>query len=115
MFASKSYESYGGIASRTVRIARDIPKTFDGGALTKSTAISDIPARAGIDIHQFYSLDIKGAPAAALADVYEFEGTRGIGEPTKYTIRFTHSRHDLSRSEFLKRMGAFVIQPPAQD
>ncbi len=115
MFASKSYESYGGIASRTVRIARDIPKTFDGGALTKSTAISDIPARAGIDIHQFYSLDIQGAPAAALADVYEFEGTRGIGEPTKYTIRFTHFRHNLSRSEFLKRMGAFVIQPPAQD
>ncbi|RQS21257.1 type VI secretion system Vgr family protein [Burkholderia sp. Bp8998] len=83
--------------------------------MTKSTAISDTPARAGIDIHQFYSLDIKGAPAAALADVYEFEGTRGIGEPTKYTIRFTHPRHDLSRSEFLKRMGAFVIQPPPRD
>lgn len=83
--------------------------------MTVSTAISDTPARAGIDIHQFYSLDIKGAPAAALADVYEFEGTRGIGEPTKYTIRFTHPRHDLSRSEFLNRMGAFVIQPPPRD
>ncbi|WP_175730726.1 type VI secretion system Vgr family protein [Burkholderia ambifaria] len=83
--------------------------------MTVSTAISDTPARAGIDIHQFYSLDIKGAPAAALADVYEFEGTRGIGEPTKYTICFTHPRHDLSRSEFLNRMGAFVIQPPPQD
>ncbi|WP_346778858.1 type VI secretion system tip protein VgrG [Burkholderia sp. Ac-20344] len=80
-----------------------------------STAISNTSARAGIDIHQFYSLDIKGAAAAALADVYEFDGTRGIGEPTKYTIRFTHPRHDLSRSEFLNRMGAFVIQPPPQD
>ncbi|VWB04700.1 type VI secretion system Vgr family protein [Burkholderia lata] len=83
--------------------------------MTVSTAISDTSARAGIDIHQFYSLDIKGAPAATLADVYEFDGTRGIGEPTKYTIRFTHPRHDLSRSEFLNRMGAFVIQPPPQD
>lgn len=115
IFAAKSYESYGGIGFRTVRIARDIPITFDGGALSTSTAISDTPARAGINIHPFYSLDIKGAPSAALADVYEFEGTRGIGEPTRYTIQFTHPRRDLSRSEFLMRMGAFVIQPPAQD
>ncbi|AOR72131.1 type IV secretion protein Rhs [Burkholderia stabilis] len=83
--------------------------------MTASTAISDTPARAGVNIHQFYSLDLKGAPAAALADIYEFEGTRGIGEPTKYTIQFTHPRHDLSRSEFLNRMGAFVIQPPLRD
>ncbi|WP_244134962.1 type VI secretion system Vgr family protein [Burkholderia sp. BCC0322] len=77
--------------------------------------MSDATARAGVDIHQFYSLDIKGAPAAALADIYEFDGERGIGEPTKYTIRFTHPRHDLSRSEFLNRIGAFVIQPPPRD
>ncbi|WP_175760216.1 type VI secretion system Vgr family protein [Burkholderia anthina] len=83
--------------------------------MTPSTANPDTPARAGVDIHQFYSLDIKGAPAAALADVYEFAGARGIGEPTKYTIRFTHPRHDLSRTDFLKRIGAFVIQPPPRD
>ncbi|WP_175717813.1 type VI secretion system Vgr family protein [Burkholderia anthina] len=83
--------------------------------MTISTASSDPPARAGIDIHPFYSLDIKGVPSAALADVYAFEGTRGIGVPTRYAIRFTHPRHDLSRGEFLKRIGALVIQPPAQD
>jgi type VI secretion system secreted protein VgrG len=80
--------------------------------LTPATAYSDAAARAGINIHQFYSLDLKGTPAAALADVYEFDGERGIGEPTKYTIQFTHPRHDLSRGDFLHRMGAFVIQPP---
>ncbi|MGS0891688.1 type VI secretion system Vgr family protein [Burkholderia stagnalis] len=83
--------------------------------MTVSTAISDIAPRAGVDIHQFYSLDIKGAPAAALADIYAFDGVRGIGEPTKYTIRFTHPQHDLSRSELLNRMGTFVIQPPPRD
>ncbi|PXX30227.1 type VI secretion system secreted protein VgrG [Burkholderia pyrrocinia] len=83
--------------------------------MTANTAMSDATARAGVNIHQFYSLDIKGAPAAALADIYEFDGERGIGEPTKYTIRFTHPRHDLSRGEFLNRMGAFVIQPPPHD
>ncbi|WP_244106487.1 type VI secretion system Vgr family protein [Burkholderia anthina] len=78
-------------------------------------AISDTPARAGINIHQFYSLDIKGAPAAALADIYAFDGASGMGEPTRYTIQFTHPRHDLARSEFLSRIGAFVIQPPPRD
>ncbi|CAB3721147.1 hypothetical protein LMG22037_04777 [Paraburkholderia phenoliruptrix] len=80
--------------------------------MTQSTAISDATARAGVNIHQFYSLDLMGAPAAALADIYEFDGERGIGEPTRYTIQFTHPRPDLSRNEFLNRMGAFVIQPP---
>jgi type VI secretion system secreted protein VgrG len=83
--------------------------------LTSSTANPDTPARAGINIHQFYSLDLKGMPVAALADVYEFDGARGIGEPTKYTIQFTHPRHDLSRTDFLNRIGAFVIQPPPRD
>ena len=80
--------------------------------MTQSTAISDATARAGVNIHQFYSLDLMGAPAAALADIYEFDGERGIGEPTRYTIQFTHPRPDLSRNEFLNRMGAFVVQPP---
>ncbi|KVN44442.1 type IV secretion protein Rhs [Burkholderia territorii] len=83
--------------------------------MTASTAFSDTPARAGVNIHQFYSLELMGAPAAALADIYAFEGTRGIGEPTKYTIEFTHPRHDLSRSGFLNRIGAFVVQPPPRD
>ncbi|MFX1738310.1 type VI secretion system Vgr family protein [Paraburkholderia sp. A1RI_3L] len=83
--------------------------------MTPATAYSDAAARAGINIHPFYSLDLKGTPAAALADVYTFDGERGIGEPTKYTIQFTHPRHDLSRSDFLHRVGAFVIQPPPVD
>ncbi|KVT80422.1 hypothetical protein WT25_16855 [Burkholderia territorii] len=66
-------------------------------------AFSDAPASAGVNIHQFYSLDLMGAPDAALADIYAFEGTRGIGEPFRYTIEFTHLRHDLSRGEFLIR------------
>lgn len=66
--------------------------------MTPATAYSDAAARAGINIHPFYNLDLKGTPAAALADVYAFDGERGIGEPTKYTIQFTHPRHDLSRS-----------------
>ncbi len=83
--------------------------------MTASTSISGATARAGVNIHQFYSLDLKGAPAAALADIYAFDGTRGIGEPTQYTIQFTHPRHDLSRGEFLNRMGALVVQPPPRD
>ncbi|MGF6756996.1 type VI secretion system Vgr family protein [Paraburkholderia sp. GAS42] len=83
--------------------------------LKPSTAFFDATARAGVNIHQFYSLDIRALPDAALADVYAFDGARGIGEPTKYTIQFTHPRHDLSRSELLNRIAAFVIQPPPRD
>ncbi|WP_425117657.1 contractile injection system protein, VgrG/Pvc8 family, partial [Burkholderia anthina] len=112
---ANSYRSYGGPSPQPVRITRDLSQKMTRPPLIASTAISDTPARAGVDIHQFYSLDIKGAPAAALADVYAFDGVCGIGEPTRYTIRFTHPRHDLSRSEFLNRIGAFVIQPPPRD
>ncbi|MEW6342482.1 MAG: type VI secretion system Vgr family protein [Pseudomonadota bacterium] len=83
--------------------------------MTPSTAYYDPIARAGVNIHQFYSLDIRRVPDAALADVYAFDGARGIGEPTKYTIQFTHPRHNLSRSEFLNQIAAFVIQPPPRD
>ncbi|APA88789.2 type VI secretion system tip protein VgrG [Paraburkholderia sprentiae WSM5005] len=55
------------------------------------------------------------APSAALADIFAFEGTRAIGEPTKYVIQFTHPQDDLSRSEYLNRPAAFVIQPPSRD
>lgn len=97
-------------------VERDDAQTLPGrDRLTPSPAVYDATARAGVNIHQFYSLDLKGAPAAALADIFEFEGTRGIGEPTKYTIQFTHPRHDLSRGEFLNRIGAFTIQPPPRD
>ncbi|MEX3979748.1 type VI secretion system Vgr family protein [Paraburkholderia sp. EG287A] len=68
--------------------------------------------RPGIDIHQYYSLDIPSSASSALADIYSFKGTRAIGEPTKYTIQFTHPQHDLSRSDYINRMGSFVIQPP---
>ncbi|TCW77438.1 type VI secretion system tip protein VgrG [Burkholderia sp. SRS-46] len=53
--------------------------------------------------------------SSALADIFAFEGTSGIGEPTKYTIQFTHPRHDLSRAEYLNRPCTFVTQPPPRD
>ncbi len=68
-----------------------------------------------MNVHQFYSLDMPQAPSSALADIFSFEGTRGIGEPTKYAIRFTHALHDLSRIEYLNKAAAFVIQPPRRD
>jgi len=72
-------------------------------------------ARAGTDIHQFYSLDMPSTPSAALADIFSFTGTRGIGEPTKYVIRFTHPQSDLSRAEYLSHQATFVVQPPMPD
>jgi type VI secretion system secreted protein VgrG len=46
--------------------------------------------------------------------VYSFDGVRAIGAPTRYVIRFTHPRHDLSHDEYLNRMATFIIQPPQQ-
>jgi hypothetical protein len=79
-----------------------------------SMASSALPAFAGINVHQFYSLDMPQACSAALADIFSFEGTRAVGEPTRYTIQFTHPSHGLSRGEYLNRPAAFVIQPPAR-
>jgi type VI secretion system secreted protein VgrG len=76
--------------------------------MTASSAL----ARAGVDIHQYYSLDLPQAASAALADIFSFTGMRGICEPSRYVIQFTHPRHDLSRTEYLNKPGAFVIQPP---
>ncbi|CAM2165657.1 type VI secretion system secreted protein VgrG [Paraburkholderia sacchari] len=72
----------------------------------------DPQVRPGIDVQQYYRLDMPQVPEAARADIYDFKGRRAIGEPTKYTIQFTHPSPDLSRSDFLNRMAAFVIQPP---
>jgi type VI secretion system secreted protein VgrG len=83
--------------------------------LTTSTTFFDATARAGVNIHQFYSLDMPSVKSAALADIYAFKGTRAIGEPTKYTIQFTHPQHDLSRAEYLNKLASFVIQPPPRD
>ncbi|MBB3257524.1 uncharacterized protein involved in type VI secretion and phage assembly [Paraburkholderia bannensis] len=68
--------------------------------------------RPGIDVHQYYSLDIPSSPSAAQADIYAFTGTRGMGVPTKYVIQFTHPQRDLPRSDFIMKTAAFVIQPP---
>ncbi|MDQ7977608.1 phage late control D family protein [Paraburkholderia sp. SARCC-3016] len=46
--------------------------------------------------------------------MYSFDGVRAIGAPTRYVIRFTHPRHDLSHDEYLNRMATFIIQPPQQ-
>ncbi|MEK6347708.1 MAG: type VI secretion system tip protein VgrG [Burkholderia sp.] len=72
-------------------------------------------AHAGVNVHPFYRLHMPAARSAALADIHAFEGSRGIGEPTAYTIRFTHPQPDLSRTEYLNKRAAFVIQPPARD
>ncbi|TDQ80767.1 type VI secretion system Vgr family protein [Paraburkholderia silvatlantica] len=68
--------------------------------------------RPGIDVHQYYTLDIPSSKSAGQADIYSFKGTRGIGEPTKYHIEFTHPTRDLQRSDYINRMASFVIQPP---
>lgn len=73
----------------------------------------DPQVRPGIDVHQYYRLDMPQVPEAGRADIYCFNGRRAIGESTKYTIQFTHPNPNLSRSDFLNRMAAFVIQPPA--
>jgi type VI secretion system secreted protein VgrG len=90
------------------RFARSSP-------LVASTTFHDAAAQAGINIHQFYRLDMPAAPSAALADIHAFDGTLGIGAPTRYTIAFTHPRHDLTRDEFLNRSCTFLIQPPPRD
>ncbi|WP_052406067.1 type VI secretion system Vgr family protein [Paraburkholderia heleia] len=73
----------------------------------------DPVVRPGVDVHQYYTLDMPQVKSAALADIFSFTGTRGMCEPTKYMIQFTHPRHDLSRSEYLNHKAAFVMQPPA--
>jgi type VI secretion system secreted protein VgrG len=83
--------------------------------LTPSTASFDASARPGMNVHQFYSLDMPQARSSALADIFAFEGTRAIGEPTKYVIQFTHPQHNLSRAEYLNRGATFVTQPPPRD
>ncbi|MFM0281531.1 type VI secretion system Vgr family protein [Paraburkholderia sediminicola] len=62
--------------------------------------------------HRRYRLDMPQASSAELADIFAFEGERAIGEPTRYQIRFTHPQPDLSRTDYLNKPAAFVIQPP---
>jgi type VI secretion system secreted protein VgrG len=62
--------------------------------------------------HQYYFLDIAGAPSSAIADVYEFDGHEAIGEITRYTVRWTHASPDLPAKEYIGKRGAFLIQPP---
>lgn len=62
--------------------------------------------------HQHYRLDMPQAKGAELADIFAFEGERGIGVVTRYAIRFTHPDPGLSRIDFLNKPAAFVIQPP---
>jgi type VI secretion system secreted protein VgrG len=72
----------------------------------------DPVVRPGIDVHQYYSLEVISTASAGLADIYSFKGTRGMGELTKYTIQFTHPQRDLPRSDYINKMASFVIQPP---
>lgn len=61
--------------------------------------------------YQQYRLDMPQTGSAELADIFAFEGERAMGEPTRYQISFTHPQPDLSRTEYLNRPAAFVIQP----
>jgi Rhs element Vgr protein len=72
----------------------------------------DPVVRPGIDVHQYYTLEVTATPSAALADIYSFNGVSGMGVPTKYTIQFTHPQRDLPRSDYVNRKATFVIQPP---
>ncbi|HEY1609704.1 MAG TPA: hypothetical protein VGG24_10580, partial [Paraburkholderia sp.] len=64
----------------------------------------DPTARPGIDIHQFYRLEVPQTDSAAFADIFAFTGSRGLCEPTKYTIQFSHPRDDLAAADYLVRM-----------
>ncbi|NML34153.1 hypothetical protein [Paraburkholderia antibiotica] len=77
-----------------------------------NSVLSDVAARAGINVHQYYTLEVTGTPGAALADIYSFKGTSGMGVPIKYTIEFTHPQRDQPRSDYINRMATFAIQPP---
>ncbi|CAB3790918.1 hypothetical protein LMG28614_03195 [Paraburkholderia ultramafica] len=68
--------------------------------------------RPGIDVHQYYTLDLPSTASAAQADIYSFNGTRGMGVPTNYKIQFTHPLPDLPRGDYINKMASFVIQPP---
>jgi type VI secretion system secreted protein VgrG len=72
----------------------------------------DPVVRPGIDVHQYYTLEVTGTPGAALADIYSFTGTSGMGVPPQYTIQFTHPQRDLPRGDYVNRMATFLIQPP---
>ncbi|QYD68272.1 type VI secretion system tip protein VgrG [Paraburkholderia edwinii] len=61
--------------------------------------------------HRQYRLDVPQARSADQADIFSFDGERAIGQPTRYVIRFTHTSHDLSRSEYLNKPASLVIQP----
>src|ERR1700749_2874833 len=52
------------------------------------------------------------ASSSALADIFGFEGTRAIGEPTRLKIQFTHPSHELSRRDYVNKMATFVTQVP---
>jgi type VI secretion system secreted protein VgrG len=62
--------------------------------------------------HRHYQLEMPQASSAAQADIFAFEGERAIGEPSRYTIRFTHPQRNLERSEYLNKPATFAIQPP---
>ncbi|WP_429454717.1 type VI secretion system tip protein VgrG [Paraburkholderia sp. WC7.3g] len=68
--------------------------------------------RPGIDVHQYYALEVVSTPSAALADIYSFTGSRGMGLVTNYTIKFTHPQRDLPRGDYINRTASFAIQPP---
>ncbi len=72
----------------------------------------DPSVRPGIDVHQYYTLDIPSTASATQADIYSFNGTRGIGVPTSYKIQFTHPVQDLPRDGYVNKMASFAIQPP---
>lgn len=80
--------------------------------MSRKTDRSNALARPTRPTPQRYRIHIPQARSADDADVLGFEGTRAIGEPTRFAIRFTHPRHDLSRAEYLNKPATFIIEPP---
>ena len=80
--------------------------------MTSHPASLEATAKIITGIHQFYGLDMPQTLTAAQANIYAVHGSTGIGEPTRYTIQFTHVANDLSRTDYLNKPAALVIQPP---
>lgn len=83
--------------------------------MASHTTLLEATTQAITGIHQFYSLEMPQTPSADPANIDAIDGSAGIGEPTRYTIRFTHVAHDLSRTDYLNKPAALVIQPPPRD
>lgn len=102
---------------RSGRHFRNSPIQFEVDLGQSFAHATNITGRRGLGdrehfTFQQYRLDMPHTGSAELADIFSFEGERAIGEATRYQISFTHPQADLSRSDYLNKPAALVIQPP---